>query len=395
MKRRDFLKASALASASLLTPRFLHHLSQQGISAQGKRLIVLQLSGGNDGLNTFVPFRNDIYYRERPGLALQEVLPLNDELGLNPALAPLQGLFDQGQLCLINNVGYPNPNRSHFRSMDIWHSASDSDAYLQSGWLGRYLDHSCPGCAKPHQVVEVSDSLSLAVKGTQHTGLAVRDLKQMRKATQDPYLRALAQPTQQDPTSPAQLGFLYKTLTETLESADYLYESARVQRSQTRFPAHPFGRNLKMIAELIAAGVETQVFYASLSGFDTHVRQRGQQERLLGIYAEGLAALVKDLKASHRLQDTLILTFSEFGRRVAENASGGTDHGKANPVWLVGGSLEKAGIYNEAPGLSQLDAGDVPWKIDFRQIYATILDRWLGADARKVLGRDFEQLEVI
>ncbi len=393
--RRDFIKLSSLASGALLMPNFLQGLGHNTFQSDGKKLIIIQQSGGNDGLNTFIPYRNDHYYKLRPQLALQEALVLDDHQGLNPALKPLMKLFERGEATLLNHVGYPNPNRSHFRSMDIWHSGSDSNAYWNTGWLGRYLDHSCRGCASPHQVVEISDTLSLAVKGAESKGLGVRDPRQLYRATQDPYLQVLSQagPAAQTPVS--DLDYMYKTLTETVNSTAYIYEKSNVYRSKVTYPNTPFGKQLKLIAELICSGVDTQVFYTSLSGFDTHVNQRGQHDRLLGNYAKGVAALVEDLKMNGQLDDTLIVTFSEFGRRVAQNAGRGTDHGKANNMLLIGGKLKTPGIYNPFPNLSQLDKGDLAFQLDFRQVYATILKEWLGADDQEVLGQKFKRLPLV
>ncbi|MEM9935459.1 MAG: twin-arginine translocation pathway signal, partial [Bacteroidota bacterium] len=181
--RREFLKISSLASAAMLTPAFLQSACNSSISSNGKKLVIIQLSGGNDGLNTVVPYQNDLYYNARQslGISASEVIKLNDEQGLNPVMQPFYELYDQGMVSVLNAVGYPNPNRSHFRSMDIWHTATDSNEYAETGWLGRYLDHNCAGCAEPHLLVEIDDGLSLAVKGEEVKGLGVRDPQQLYK----------------------------------------------------------------------------------------------------------------------------------------------------------------------------------------------------------------------
>ncbi|MEO0472531.1 MAG: twin-arginine translocation pathway signal, partial [Bacteroidota bacterium] len=275
--RRDFLKISALASASMMMPNFLSGLGKKTFAADGRKLVVIQLSGGNDGLNTIVPYADDLYYNARPSLSFREndLIRLDDHFGFNPALESIGGLFDAGEMSVLNSVGYPNPNRSHFRSMDIWHSGSGSDEYWDSGWLGRYLDNSCSGCAQPHKLVEIDDTLSLAVKGRDSKGMATQDPKRLFRATQDPWLRHLAEQRQ---TSAAQghaeLDYLYKTLTETVHSAEYLHEKSRTFRANNQYPANQFGKKMRLIAELIISGVETSVFYVSLSGFDTHIRQK-------------------------------------------------------------------------------------------------------------------------
>ncbi len=401
MKRRDFIKNSALASAgTMLVPSFLKAFEQATTNAstgQGKTLVIIQWSGGNDGLNTIVPYQNDIYYQKRPQLAISpsEVIKLSDEVGMNPAMQALQGIYDQGYLSIINQVGYPNPDRSHFRSMDIWHTASDADEYLSTGWLGRYLDASCEGnCQTAHQAIEVDDTLSLAMKGEKLKGLALQDPRKFHKMTQGRQMEALSQRANTTHEHES-VSYLYKTLAETVSSADYIYDKSKVYRSQQTYPSNPLGRQLKTIAELINSGLETKVYYASVSGFDTHVNQKPQQERLLKAYAESMQAFVADLKANHRLQDTLIMTFSEFGRRVAQNASRGTDHGTANNVFIINGNLKKPGFYNEMPDLENLEQGDLPYQLDFRNIYATLLEKHLEIKPAGILRKKFAPLSFI
>jgi uncharacterized protein (DUF1501 family) len=393
MKRRDFLKNTSLASAALWAPSFLQ---QKSLTTNGKILIVVQLSGGNDGLNTIVPYRNDKYYELRPTIAIPrtEVIGLTDELGFNPALADLQSLYDEGDLSIINNVGYPNPDRSHFRSMDIWQTAANSNEYLRTGWLGRYLDSQCVGCDLPHHALELGQGLSLAMKGAQRQGFAVNDIQRMARTNRNPLLRYLAQQEAHDHEH-EQVAYLYKTLLETQSSTAYLLEKSGSERSRANFPATPFGRDLRQVADLILGGGNSKVYYLSLGGFDTHANQNGPQGRLLSIYAEGIKALATELKKHRLWQDTLVMTFSEFGRRVAQNGSRGTDHGTASNLFLAGGGLKQAGFYNTGPDLENLKEGDLQFQVDFRQVYATLLDRWLGADAESVLGKRFTGLGVV
>jgi len=397
MKRRDFLKNTAFASTAALVPQFIQNYARSafGQVEAGKILVIIQLSGGNDGLNTVIPYRNDIYYRERPSLSIPatEVLRLDDQQGLHPAMVGLRELYDQGLLTVLNSVGYPNPDRSHFRSMDIWHTASNSNEHWTTGWLGRYIDNDCTGCANPHHVIEVDDSLSLALKGEQRSGFAMRDPRQIRDIANAPFLQAVSQ--QGPAKSHEHLDFLYKTLSDTQSSADYLFEQAQVHRSTVDFPKSPFGKDLKRIAELITANTNCRVYYASLSGFDTHANQQGAQQRLLEQYAEGVKALTTDLQQNGLLNEVRILTFSEFGRRVVQNASNGTDHGTANNAFIIGGNLPKPGIFNAAPNLEKLDQGDLFYQIDFRSVYQNLLDHWLEVDSQPILGRKFERLELV
>ncbi len=398
----------------MLIPHFLKAYESQrlgkGPASNGKILVVVQLSGGNDGLNTVVPYRNDIYYRERPTIAIkpEKVLQLNDEIGLHPAMGPLKALYDEGLLTVINNVGYPNPDRSHFRSMDIWQTASDADTYLNSGWVGRYLDASCTGKAQqPFRTIEVDDTLSLAMKGNALNGLAVLDPKKLYNQTRSGFITGLSkeQATTQGAHEPDSVAYLYKTLAETVSSADYVYEKvSRTNRPVsgslssiplTTYPNHELGNRLKTVSQLIQSGVETSVYYVSISGFDTHINQPGQQERLLGQYAEAVGAFMADLKTAGRQNDVLLMTFSEFGRRVKQNASNGTDHGTANNVFLIGGGLPSRRVLNEAPNLAKLTDGDLTYSVDFRQIYATLLHDYLGADDVAILGRKFDGIKIV
>lgn len=389
IKRKDFLQLGSLATASLFMPQFLKAFERDNLVPPGNKvLVVLQLSGGNDGLNTIIPVRNDIYYRERPRLGIRraDALQLTDEAGLHPALTAFKTLFDDGALAVMNNVGYPNPDRSHFRSMDIWQSASDSDQYLATGWLGRYLDAQCNGCDRPTQALEVDDVLSLALKGDETKGLALTDPKKLFSASNETYFRQLNDAHDHDE---AAAGYLYKTLSETISSADYIYQQSRRFKTTQSYPGTSLGKNLKTIASLILSDINTKVYYLSLGSFDTHVNQEAQQSRLFTELNEAIKPFISDLKANHRFEDVLLMTFSEFGRRVSQNASGGTDHGTANNMFFAGGGLKQKGILNALPDLGNLDHGDLRFDVDFKSVYATVLKKWLGADERAILGRSF------
>ena len=393
MLRRDFLRTTGLASTALFLPAFLRGSVTQSFS--GRRVIVIQLTGGNDGLNCIVPFRDDHYYSARPSIALRnnELLRLNDDAAFNINLRGLADLFHKGEASILSSVGYPNPNRSHFRSMDIWHSASDADRYVQTGWIGRYLDALNSSNATPaHLALELDESLSLALKGEQRKGMATPDSKRLQQLLKRPLLRSLAQaslPEQGEST------FLYRTLRQTVESADYLSAHTNSTHTTGNYPNHAFGKQLRQIASLIGAGVETRFFYVSLPGFDTHALQKNIQNRLLKTFDQGLSALIHDLKQQDRFYETRILVFSEFGRRVAQNGSNGTDHGAANYVFLAGGNMRRKGLINGLPDLGDLDEGDVKFKTDFRQVYATILEEWLGEDATTILGNHYPTLNIL
>jgi len=396
MDRRKFLKQSSLASSLFFVPSFVRAFEDVAIHSLGyKRLVIVQLSGGNDGLNTVIPFRNDLYYKNRPslGIAKNDVIPLNDELGLNNYLTPLKNLYDQGYLSIINNVGYPNPVRSHFRSMDIWQTASDANNYSQTGWIGRYLDHYGKN---PYAAIEIDDSLSLTLKGETLNGIATQNPRSLYNLSNDPYLKKLQKHQYDAHLSEHNLGYLYKTMIAAQSSAKYIYETSKTVSALKDYPNNGFGKQLKTTAQFINSHIDTRVFYTSLNGFDTHVNQLNVQKRLLSNYAESMSVFVDDLKANNTFKDTLILTFSEFGRRVKQNANVGTDHGTANNVFVIGENLKTQGIYNGAPNLSDLDEnGDLKFEIDFRRIYATVLNKWLNVDDSQVLNKSFQPLDFI
>lgn len=382
----------------MLVPQFVHGLAASDAgSLTGRKLIVIQLSGGNDGLNTVIPVRNDIYYRSRPAIGIRpaDTLGLSDELGLNPSLVNLKKLYDNAQLSLLNGVGYEHPNRSHFRSMDIWQSGSGADEIRSTGWLGRYLDHACKDCGTRNTMaVEVDDALSLTMKGADIKALAIRDPKQFYNAAHTGYFTAIrdAHTTGHQDALP---DYLYKTLRETTNSAEYIYDHVNAAVPKENYPDTALGKRMKIIASLLLSGADTRIYYASHGSFDTHVSQRGRQDKLLAELDGALGALTAELQASGMFNDVLIMTFSEFGRRVGENASGGTDHGTAAPMFMISGALKKPGIYNPHPDLLNLDEGDLRYNIDFRSVYASVLTRWLGTAHEPVLGAGIEPLTFI
>lgn len=395
IKRKEFLQIGSLATASMMMPKFLKAFEKPAMVPPGNKVVVvIQFSGGNDGLNTVIPVRNDIYYRERPnlGIAKNNALIVTDETGLNPALEAFKGLYDDGSLAIMNSVGYPNPDRSHFRSMDIWHSASDSNQYVNTGWLGRYLDAQCSGCDKPTQAMELDDVLSLALKGEQNKGLAFKDPKKLFNTSNGKFLKDV---NADHKHSEETIDYLYKTMSATLSSADYIYQQSKVHPTSQTYPNTNLGKDLKTIASLIFSDINTKVYYVSLGSFDTHVNQDNQQKRLFTELNDAVKAFTDDLKANNRFNDVLMMTFSEFGRRVSQNASNGTDHGTANNMFFISGGLKQKGVLNAMPDLSDLNEGDLKFKVDFKDVYATVLNKWLGADDKLILGKQFEYLNFI
>jgi uncharacterized protein (DUF1501 family) len=396
MKRRDFLRNNVLASSLLFVPNFVKAFEGMDTRFLGnKKLVIVQLAGGNDGLNTIIPFRNDIYYRNRPEISISKssIIKATDELGFNENLAPLKNLYDRGFLTIINNIGYPNPNRSHFRSSDIWQTASDPNEYLNSGWLGRFIDSYG---VKAYSGIELDDSLSLIMKGNTLNGIATKNPAILFRNTQAPYFKKILDRQNDKHLSEHNLGYLYKTMVEAESSAKYIFENSKTYKNKTEYPNTPFGKQLKTTAQFINSNLESKVYFVSMGGFDTHANQKNKQNRLLKIYSDSMEVFVKDLDQNDAFKDTVILTFSEFGRRVKQNAASGTDHGAANNLFIIGKNLKKQGFYNEDPNLSQLDSnGDLKYSIDFRSVYATILDKWLEVDNKKILNRSFDKLKFI
>lgn len=379
--RRLFLKQTGLVSTAWLLPSFLKAMTPVAVMGH-RKFVVVQLSGGNDGLNTVVPWRNDGYYANRQRLALPKdrLLSITDEFALNPGAVGLKRLYDEGLLCVVQGVGYPGPDRSHFRSLDIWHCASASSEYWNTGWLGRYLD--LRGTA-PHDVIEVGSTLSLAGRGERIKALTLTDAQRLFRSTREPYFAALSQGEGHEH---ATVSYLYKTMAETYQSAAYVKEQLKPGPAQGAFLKDDLGKQLRTVAHFINSGLETKAYYITTSGYDTHTNQLQRHERLLRSLGDNLHAFVQQLRAGGELENTLVMVFSEFGRRVKQNASNGTDHGTAGPVFLIGGGLRKPGIFNPLPSLTDLDAnGDMKFSVDFRSVYAAVLQHWLAADAHALV----------
>ena len=405
-KRREFLQIGSLATASLMMPKFLKAFEKPAmVPAGNKVVVVLQFSGGNDGLNTVIPLSNDIYYRERQviGIKKEDALTLTDAAGLHPSLEAFKSLYDDGNLGIMNGVGYPNPDRSHFRSMDIWQSASASNEYVNTGWIGRYLDAQCPpvpngtfgrgkGCDKPTQALELDDTLSLALKGYNNKGLAFKDPRKLYNTSNEKFYKDI---NAAHPKTEETVDYLYKTMSETLSSADYIFKQSKMNPTTQSYPGTELGKNLKTIASLIMSDINTKVYYVSLGSFDTHVNQAQQQKRLFDELNGAVKAFTTDLKNNNRFDDVLMMTFSEFGRRVSQNASNGTDHGTANNMFFISGGLKQKGLLNELPDLLNLNEGDLKHTVDFKNVYATVLNNWLSVNDKNILGGSYEKMNFI
>jgi uncharacterized protein (DUF1501 family) len=383
--------------------------TQQPSGKDGKILVVVQLSGGNDGLNTVIPFGDDAYHRARPAIGHEgkAVLKVNDYVGLHPNLAPLKSLYDDGRMTIVQGVGYPNPNRSHFRSMDIWQSGQPDKDVVTSGWIGRFFDNTCSG-TDPHVGVSIGEQMPVAMKGERITPLSFDRPETYRYNGRDKehYLElnraddsALAKPVTpskkpQIVTADAQLDFLHRTAMDAQLSSDDILRMTQGHNPPQQYPGNQFGQGLKTIAAMIAGGLPTRVYYVSLGGFDTHANEKGRHDNLMQQFAQGVGAFWADLKDQKNSDRVLMMTFSEFGRRVEQNASGGTDHGAAAPMFVMGPKL-KTGIIGKHPSLTDLDAGDLKYNMDFRNVYATVMEKWLDAPSKPVLGGQFQTLPIL
>jgi uncharacterized protein (DUF1501 family) len=321
-------------------------------------------------------------------------LSLTDEAGLHPALTAFKEAYDGGDLGILNGVGYAQPDRSHFRSMDIWQTGSRSTDYWNTGWLGRYLDEQCKGCNHPTQALEIDDVLSLALKGERQKGLALKDPRRLFGTSNEAFFKDLARQSHQHHHEQP-VDYLYKTLSETVSSADYIFKQSRLRPTSADYPKTELGASLKTIASLIFSDINTKVYYVSLGSFDTHINQPAQQQRLFTQMNDAVAAFIKDLKNAHRFEDVLLFSFSEFGRRVAQNGSNGTDHGTANNMFFISGGLKQKGFINPLPDLTALEDGDLKYTVDFKNVYATILTNWLKTDDAKILNGTYNKLAFV
>jgi uncharacterized protein (DUF1501 family) len=408
ISRRHFLRASAgvgLVSLGGMPPEFLCRAALANESkskSRGERvLVILQLEGGNDGLNTVIPYADDEYYKARPGIGIarETVLKLDENLGLHPQLGGFKELFDDGMMAIVQGVGYPQQDRSHFRSMDIWQSASLDAAAPDRGWLGRALDIAADRTTYDSPALAIGlQRLPLALTAAEVNVPLIADIDgfQLRSGDDDgdgtrrSLMRQLAEPSDQDR---GELQFLQRVATTAYHSAERFRELTREYRPTATYPASQLASQLKLITQMIVGELGTRIFFVSLGGFDTHSQQSGAHQALLAELAAAVRAFYADLKG-HGLEERVVLaTYSEFGRRVKENGSLGTDHGAASQMFIV--STGKGGLYGAHPSLTDLDEGDLKFHTDFRSVYATLLEKWLGFASKPVLGAEFAMLDFV
>ncbi|MDB6079375.1 MAG: hypothetical protein JWO82_3122 [Akkermansiaceae bacterium] len=428
--RREFLRSTMLgASATWTVPMFIERtfadlangardLATQPVTGKdGTILVVLQLAGGNDGLNTLVPYADDIYHRSRPRLGKKEseILKLSDYVGLNGSMPFMSEYFKQGHLGVVQGVGYPNPNRSHFVSTSIWETA-DIEHRSNTGWLGRYFDNACKG-ADPTVGISLNKTQPESFGALKNPGVCLSSPELYRwihgggeKAQAEEFFASLNSPDDDDKPvdggsiempaggkvggiqGESNLDFLERVAMDARVSSAKIIELAAKYKSKVQYEGTPISRSLNMVSRLIAGGLPTRVYYVSHGGFDTHNQQLNSHDRLLGQLDSALKSFFADLKDQGNADRVTLMTFSEFGRRVDENASAGTDHGRASCLFVAGGGV-KGGLYGQYPSLSDLDVGDLKHHVDFRGVYASVLENWLKTPSAPILKGQFDKLK--
>lgn len=435
--RRRFLHSSLLGCATSLTiPTFLeqtmgtlHAKAAESTQApHGKDdtiLVIVQLAGGNDGLNTLVPFGDDAYYQARPDLSIgkKDVHKLNDHLGLNPNLPFFNELYQSGHLGIVQGVGYPNPNRSHFRSTEIWQTATDANKYSKTGWLGRFFDNACAGNdPDPTTGIAITKKQPQSFVAATNPGISVSQPDLYRwiqgrnpDAMAEGFFREFNQPSDDDAmmaeegssiaeisggaeamrSSESNLDYLERVALDAQVSSDKIIKLAKKHKRPAKaYGGSQLAKSLQLVSQMIAGGLNTRIYYVSHGGFDTHNNQANSHQRLMRELNDGLSAFMKDLRQQGNADRVVVSTFSEFGRRVAENDTKGTDHGAAAPLFVMGDAI-KGGLYSKHPSLTDLERGDLKYTVDFRNVYATMLERWLQAPSAEVLGKPFESLDFL
>ncbi|MBK9098797.1 MAG: DUF1501 domain-containing protein [bacterium] len=411
MDRRSFLRNLGLVAGAGTVSMALGNIPLRAFSrsfmniqaVNGKVIVLLQLSGGNDGLNTIIPFEDSLYYNARPSLGIrkEDVIKLNNLTGMHPSLQPLKALYDEGMVAILQSVGYASPDRSHFRATDIWLSASDSNVVIDDGWVGRYLAKVLPD----HNPINSEHPMAIQIGSTQSALLECTCQGTMGISFESPnqfYQLINGSTADNDPPPDTiagnQLKYIKEIAALSIRYAQIIKEKADSVENKATYPNTRLARQLAIVAELIAGGLETPVYLTSIGGFDTHANQAGSHANLLTTVAQAIEAFQTDLRLLGIEDRVVLMTFSEFGRRVNQNGSGGTDHGTAAPLFVIGRNVY-GGVYGNNPDLTDLDnSGDIKYRYDFRQLYATLLTQQLGMPIDRmpdVLMKDFETLPLI
>jgi uncharacterized protein (DUF1501 family) len=404
LSRRDFLQAGAagLSFVSLAggVPRLLARAAEESANAEANDhvLVVVELAGGNDGLNTLVPFEDPLYYKNRPtlGIPKDQALKLTDLAGLHPQMAPLAEQFKEGRLAVIQGVGYPQPDRSHFRSMEIWHTASTASAVPPTGWLGRALDQITPADSDALSGLALTGSLPQAFQADRVVVPVVGQLENVAQVGEEasPRDKLLRKLSTGGSASATPVAFMRQQAQAVYRAAERLQQARAQYQSTVEYPETSLGQQLQQAARIIAANIGTRILFVSQDGYDTHSDQAGSHAQLMEDLAGSLAAFQQDLAQLKADGQVATMVFSEFGRRVDENGSQGTDHGAAGAMFVMGSRI-KGGLYGQPPSLAELGDGDLIFNTDFRTVYTPLLDTWLGCPAEKLLGEKFAPLDIL
>lgn len=377
MNRRNFLSLTGtLTGGALLLPNFLFSYgSQKNLIIGEQCLVFIQLNGGNDGLNTFIPFEDPLYYDLRPKIAIakDDVISRTKGMGFHPTLKGFAQMQQNGDLSIIQNVGYPEPNRSHFRSQEIWQTASDSNKYVNEGWLGRYLDLQCVNHT-PTAGINIDSIDNLSLKGDSPNSITVKDPDRFKIKNIKEETGVLSENSSLD--------FVRKVANSVLEGSEEIQKALTKSTTKISYPKNALGKNLEWIGRLIKGNLNSKVYYTSQGGYDTHDNQLVIQNNKFKELDGAIYSFYQDLKQADLLQNVTIVVFSEFGRRVKDNGNG-TDHGTAAPMFIIGGN-NNGKIIGQNPNLSDLDKGDLKFETDFRSVYATLLQQKLHFDYTKI-----------
>jgi uncharacterized protein (DUF1501 family) len=405
MKRSNFLlgTVSGLAVVANSDHVFAQALAQSPLpglpGSQNRCLVLVNLNGGNDGLNCIVPHGNPQYYQMRPSLAIgaNEVLAIDANLGFNPKMQSLKAMYDKGMVAIVQGVGNPNADHSHFRSTEIWQTGAP-ERYEHTGWLGRYLDEADLPDSNLFKGVAVSQVLPEVLVANRTDIPTISNLGNYGLiADREPFARQAYSQESND----RRLPFTSPYLAHVMQIEDHAQRTSEElprlisgYKTQASYPATPIGRSLALAAQIIGSNLGTKVLYVSHGSFDTHVSQMATQNNLLGQFCDALSAFYSDLAAHGNDRRVLTMTFSEFGRRIEENGARGTDHGEASPLFLIGGGV-KGGVYGKLPDLGSTNMGNLAYTTDFRSVYATVLERWLGRPSATVLGGSFTKIPAL
>ena len=402
--RREFLDislaTSAVVSLSAVAPQFLLQAVEETSQAEENILVVVQLSGGNDGLNTVVPYGDDAYYRNRKKLAIakKDVLKIDDYAGFHPNLTGFDELLQQKKLAIVQGVGYPNPNRSHFESMDIWHTARRKNQDRNTGWIGRYLDETATKKKQDIPALHLGGGkqpLALAAMNVRTPSINSIDNFQLRAGKEKNAAQMIDRMArQQRDSKDSLLGFVQTSTTSALTASKKVQQATKGYKTDVKYPDYNLAEKLQKVAMLIDAGLASRIYYVTLEGFDTHSSQAAGHNGLLKELSSSVSAFIQDVSSHGHGKRVLLCCFSEFGRRVKENASAGTDHGTAAPMFLMGDKV-KAGLFGKQPSLTDLQGGDLKHHTDFRQVYATLLQNWLQSPSANILDKKYKPLDLL